>query len=76
MELLPNFFYYSVYEVYEHTTETNLKYALRSGGGSFGIVTEFLLKSYPHPETKSFVALTFIENRLIFEWQKNHASQF
>ena len=31
-------------------------------GGSFGIVTEFLVKVFPHKETKSFVAFTFIKN--------------
>ena len=40
----------------------NLRYALRGAGPSFGIVTEFLYKVYPHPETLSCVLLVYIEN--------------
>ena len=48
--------------MHPHTPDTNLRYGLRSGGGSFGIVTEFLIKSYPHAETLSFVAFVFIKD--------------
>lgn len=53
---------FRVYEVYEHTEESDLKYALRAAGPSYGIVTEFLYKVYPHPETLSSVIMTFIKD--------------
>ena len=59
---LNNFVEFRTYEVHPHTPDTNLRYGLRSGGGSFGIVTEFLIKSYPHAETLSFVAFVFIKD--------------
>ena len=40
----------------------NLRYGLRGAGPSFGIVTEFLYKVYPHPETLSCVVLVYIES--------------
>lgn len=52
--------YFSVHEVYPHTHDTNLRYALRRAGASFGIATEFTYKVYQHPETLSVVALTYI----------------
>ena len=43
--------------VIEHGYDNDLKYAMRASGGSFGIVTEFLYKIYPKPETLSCLLL-------------------
>jgi len=55
---LPN----SVNEVYPHEPDSNLRYALRGAGPSFGIVTEFDYKVYKHPETMSCVLLVFVQD--------------
>jgi FAD/FMN-containing dehydrogenase len=43
--------------VIEHGYDNDLKYAMRASGGSFGIVTEFVYKMYPKPETLSCLLL-------------------
>ena len=48
-------------KIYWKLTE-KLTESITYKGGSFGIVTEFLVKVFPHKETKSFVAFTFIKN--------------
>ena len=50
-----------VKEIYDHDLVPNLRYGLRAAGPSFGIVTEFLYKVYPHPETLSCVILVYIK---------------
>ena len=50
-----------VKEIYDHDLVPNLRYGLRAAGPSFGIVTEFLYKVYPHPETLSCVVLVYIK---------------
>ena len=55
-----------VEEVYQHTYENDLRYALRSSGSSFGIVTDFLYKIYPRPETLSCVMYVYLENEYDF----------
>ena len=52
-----------VKEIYDHDLVPNLRYGLRAAGPSFGIVTEFLYKVYPHPETLSCVVLVYIKTR-------------
>ena len=53
---------FRVEEVYPHDEDNNLRYALRASGASFGIVTEFVYKVYPHPETLSCVVLVYIHS--------------
>ncbi len=48
--------------------EDDLFFALKGAGSNFGIVTEFLVRVYPHPETKP--ALVFIFFRSTYEFQK------
>ena len=36
--------------------------AMGGAGSSFGIVTEFLYKIYPRPETKPIIAMVYIED--------------
>ena len=50
-----------VKEIYDHDLVPNLRYGLRAAGPSFGIVTEFLYKVYPHPETLSCVVLVYVK---------------
>lgn len=56
-----------MYEVYDHTSDTNLRYAMRGSGASFGIVTEFLYKVYPRPETLSCLTFTYLRSSKDFE---------
>ena len=53
----------SVHQVHPHTHDTNLRYALRRAGASYGIVTEFVYKVFQHPETLSVVALAFLKDQ-------------
>jgi hypothetical protein len=74
---LPYSYGYNSYaggQVIPHTEETDLKYAMRASGGSFGIVTEFAYKMYPKPETLSCLLLVFIENEYDFK-KLNKAAQ-
>jgi FAD/FMN-containing dehydrogenase len=61
-------------QVIEHGYENDLKYAMRASGGSFGIVTEFVYKMYPKPETLSLLLLIFVENEYDF-MKLNKAAQ-
>lgn len=54
--------YFRTNDVYPHDKVPDLKYAIRGAGPSFGIMTEFLYKVYPHPETFSLVLLVYIED--------------
>ena len=50
------------YEVHPHEDHSNLRYALRRAGASYGIVTEFVYKVFQHPETLSVVAMAFLKD--------------
>jgi len=47
---------------------------MRASGGSYGIVTEFVYKIYPKPETLSCLLLVFLENEYDFK-KLNKAAQ-
>jgi hypothetical protein len=51
----------------EHGYENDLYFGMRASGGSFGIITEFLYKVYPQPETLSCLLFIFIENEYDFQ---------
>lgn len=61
-------------QVIEHSYDNDLKYAMRASGGSFGIITEFVYKMYPKPETMSCLLFIFIENEYDFK-KLNKAAQ-
>ena len=42
--------------------DRGLFWAMRGAGSSFGIVTEFLYKIYPKPETQPIIAMIFVRN--------------
>ena len=50
------------HEVHRHEYHSNLRYALRRAGASYGIVTEFVYKVFQHPETLSVVAMAFLKD--------------
>jgi hypothetical protein len=60
--------------VIQHGYENDLKYAMRASGGSFGIVTEFVYKMYPRPETLSCLLFIYVENEYDFK-KLNQAAQ-
>ena len=53
---------YSGRALYQLEHDHGLFQAMRGAGSSFGIVTEFLYKIYPHPETQPIISLIYIEN--------------
>ena len=48
--------------MFRHTGDNDLMFALKGAGASFGIVTEFLYKVYPGPETLPIYLLVWIED--------------
>merc|ERR1711971_610098 len=51
-----------VKEKIKHDAENDLMFALRGAGSSFGIVTEFLYKVYPGPETLPIYLLVWVND--------------
>ncbi len=48
--------------MYKLEDDFGLFEAMRGAGSSFGIVTEFLYKIYPRPETQPIVAMIYLED--------------
>ncbi len=46
--------------------EDDLFYALKGAGSSYGIVTNFIYKVYPHPETQAVLVFVFLKNHRDF----------
>ena len=53
--------------IVEHGWENDLHFGMRASGGSFGVITEFLYKVYPQPETLSCLFFVFVETEYDFK---------
>ena len=53
---------YSGRGLYQIEDDQGLFQAMGGAGSSFGIVTEFLYKIYPRPETQPIISLIYIED--------------
>ena len=53
---------YSGRALYQLEDDLGLFEAMGGAGSSYGIVTEFLYKIYPRPETNPIISLIYIEN--------------
>ena len=48
--------------IYQLEQDFGLFQAMGGAGSSYGIVTEFLYKIYPRPETQPIISMIYIEN--------------
>ena len=49
--------------LYQLDDDSGLYKAMGGAGSSYGIVTEFLYRIYPRPETLPIIAMVYLENR-------------